>query len=365
MTPGPSRVPQAVLAAGARPMIHHRSREFSAIVTDVLAGVARLFGTGNVVLPVHATGRGAMEATIANLLSPGDELLACCNGKFGELWARLAGTYGLTVHRVATAWDRDADLDELRATLAVHPRVRAVTCVQCDTSTGVHNDVAGIAELASEHGAMSFVDGVSSVGGVPFLADTWGVDVAVTASQKCLMSSAGLSFVSIGERAWRAVERASLPRSYWDFRDARAALARPLPQTFGTAPVHVYMQVRAALELIEREGLDAVFRRHAAMGRRAREGVRSLGLELRCPSLRSQAPIMTAVRTPEGLDPTAIRNALQKHGIAVAVGLGPFESDSFRIGHLGDIRLDNVERTLQTLADVVAHSRRNAWTAST
>jgi len=148
MTPGPTRVPDRVLAAGARPMIHHRTDEFSDEVRTVVTGLGALFGTSQPVLPVHTTGRGGTEAAIANLFSDGDEIVACCNGRFGEMWARIAEAYGIVVHRVATDWLRDVDLDELDAKLSAHPTARAVSCTFTDTSTGVCNDIGAIAAVA-------------------------------------------------------------------------------------------------------------------------------------------------------------------------------------------------------------------------
>src|SRR4051794_39276833 len=152
MTPGPTRVPDRVLRAGARPMLHHRSPEFSVELATVLDLIKPVFGTRGPVLPIHTTGRGATEAAIANLFSPGDEIAVCCNGKFGEQWAGLAATYGLTVHRLATDWTRDVDPDEVDALLHDRPATRAVALAYCDTSTGVANDIAAVARVARARG---------------------------------------------------------------------------------------------------------------------------------------------------------------------------------------------------------------------
>src|SRR3954471_16098196 len=214
MTPGPTRVPERVLAAGARPMIHHRTPEFARELATLLELLAPVFGTATVPLPVHTTGRGALEATICNLFSPGDEIAACCNGKFGEMWAGFAESYGLVVHRIETDWEQSVNPAAVDAFLAEHPRVKAVAMTYADSSTGVANDVAAVARTANARGVLTLVDGVSSIGGMPFELDAWGVDVAVTASQKCLMSSPGLAFVAMSERARLASESARLPRNY-------------------------------------------------------------------------------------------------------------------------------------------------------
>ncbi|HTR76839.1 MAG TPA: aminotransferase class V-fold PLP-dependent enzyme, partial [Gemmatimonadaceae bacterium] len=241
MTPGPTRVPERVLQAGARPMLHHRSPEFSAELATALRHLQPIFGTRNPVLPVHTTGRGALEAAICNLFSPGDEIVACCNGKFGEMWATLAESYGLVVHRVATDWARDVDPAEIDRVLATHRSVRAVTIAYCDTSTGVAADIETVSRIGAAHDVLTLVDGISSIGGMPFAFDAWNVDLAVVASQKCLMSSPGLSFAVLSDRAWRAVSRGRIPRSYWDFTAIRDIVTKERPETPGTAPVHLVL----------------------------------------------------------------------------------------------------------------------------
>ncbi len=205
-----------------------------------------VFGTRGVVLPVHATGRGAMEASICNLFSARDEIAFCCNGRFGEMWARLAESHGVVVHRLFTDWNQDVDPVELAGFLNRHPGIRGVALAYCDTSTGVANDVEAVVRIARAHGALVLVDGVSAIGGMRFAFDDLDVDVAITASQKCLMSSPGLSFVAVSERAWAAQARAGLPHSYWDFAGIRQAVSSERPQTPGTPPVHIVLQVAEA-----------------------------------------------------------------------------------------------------------------------
>ncbi len=353
MTPGPTRVPERVLQAGAQPMIHHRTPEFSEALHAVLAGMRAVFGTSGDVLPIHSTGRGAMEAAICNLFCPGDELLACCNGKFGEMWARFAESYGVVVHRIHEDWAQSADPDLVDASLGRFPNVKAVSITHCDTSTGVLNDVAAVCDVARRHGVLAMVDGISSVGGVPFHFDAWQADVAVTATQKCLMCSPGLSFVALSERAWTSYERATVVRNYWDFGAVRETLDTDMPETPGTAPVHLVLQVRAALDLMLEEGLDNVFARHEAMTRTVRDWAESQGLLFQCSQLREFSPTLTGIATPPGVDPQEIRQKMRDRGILIARGIGPYRDSAVRIGHMGDIRPSDVERTLDALGDVL------------
>jgi aspartate aminotransferase-like enzyme len=357
MTPGPTRVPERVLRAGGRPMLHHRTPEFSRELAAVLELLGPVFGTAGRVLPVHTTGRGAMEATICNLFSPGDEIAVCCNGKFGEMWASFAESYGLVVHRLARSWHEDIDPVELEHAFDEHRRLKALALAFGDTSTGVRNDVEAASRVAHARGVLVLVDGVSSLGGMPFAFDAWDVDVAITASQKCLMSAPGLSFVAVSERGWAAVARSRLPRSYWDFRAIRAEVSKPRPETPGTPPVHIVLQVAEALRMMHEEGLAAVFARHETMGARTREGVAALGLTLQCDTLQRLSPTLTAVALPASITPRALRDAMKERGILTAAGLGPFAATAFRIGHMGDIRLADVERTLEVLAQVLPAAR--------
>ena len=355
MTPGPTRVPAAVLAAGARPMMHHRTLAFSALLAGMLRRSRALFGTDGDVLPVHSTGRGAMVGAIANLFSPGDEIVCCCNGKFGHMWAGFAETYGLIAHRVCTESGSDVDAAKVDAALAACPDARAVTLTHCDTTSGVLNDVEAVAAVARSHAALTLVDGISSIGGTPFELDRWRVDLAITASQKCLMSSPGLALVALNEQAWAATERATLPCSYWHFGEIREFLAKD--GTPGTTPVQSVQQVSEALTLMDREGLDNVYARHASMANRLREGIADLDLELQCPGLAALSPTLTAIAAPEGVDLEAIRAGMRERGILIAAGLLEFRGRGFRIGHMGDIRPDDIERTLGALAEVLAALR--------
>jgi aspartate aminotransferase-like enzyme len=356
MTPGPTRVPERVLRAAGHPMIHHRTPDFSAELKAMIEMLGPVFGTASNVMPVHTTGRGAMEAAVANLFCAGDEVAASCNGEFGEMWATIAETYGLVVHRFATDWMHNADPQDVDALLKAHPAIRAVFVGYGDTSTGVQNDVAAIASIARAHDALTFVDGVSSIGGMPFRFDDWGIDVAVTASQKCLMSGPGLAFVAMSDRAWAAYERATLPRFYWDFDAIRKIIARPKPETPGTTPVQLVLQVTEALRMLHEEGLPNVWARHSAMAQRAREGAEALGFTLSYPKLTCVSTTVTAISAGT-LSPTTLREGVLARGIRIAVGLGPAKETGFRIGHMGDIRVADVDRTIEALGEVVASLR--------
>jgi aspartate aminotransferase-like enzyme len=356
MTPGPTRVPESVLSAGAMPMLHPRSGEFSVVLASVLERLRRLFGAAGTVLPVHSSGRGAMEATIVNLLREGDTIVACCNGRFGEMWAEHAERHGIVVHRVACDWSRDIDLDDVEQALVSHPEAKALTFAHCDTATGVANDAEALCRLAHSRGVLAIVDAISTIGGAEFRFDEWSADVAVTASQACLMSSPGMAFVALSERARRLSAKNGCRVSYWDFTSIERFLGSGAPDTPAATPVHIVCQLDAALRCIESEGLQTVFVRHEVMSAMVRERLPAMGLELAFPLLQELSPTLTAIRCPAGSRSSGILRGLHARGILVAPGVEPHDAEYFRIGHLGDIRSKDVARTLDALEEVLAAS---------
>jgi len=354
MTPGPTRIPTRVLDA-AHWVVHHRTPEFSAALAETLTRLRPYFGAATAdVLPLHATGRAAMEGAITNFFAPGDTVVACCNGKFGEMWAGFAESYGLDVRRVSENWEQSVDPAEVERVLRGPDSVRAVLCCHSDTSTGVLNPIEDIARVARAHDALVLVDGISSVGGVPFRFDDWDLDFAVTSSQKCLMSSPGLSFAVVGERAWSSVERSPFPTHYLSFPAIRKTLAGEHPETPGTTPVSLVCQVLEALRMHAEEGMDAVFARHQAMADRATARADALGLGLQCLWLQQRSPTLTALMLPEGVEPTWLRGKVREAGIQIAGGMGHFAGAGVRIGHMGDIRMADVERTMDAIESALA-----------
>jgi aspartate aminotransferase-like enzyme len=201
------------------------------------------------------------------------------------------------------------------------------------------------------------VDCISALGGIPFSFDEWGADVVVTACQKCLMASPGLAFVAVSERAWNAYATGRLTRNYWDFGAVRKTLSKTPPETPGTAPVHIFLQLAESLSQIHEEGLPSVYARHEAMAATARERGKALGLEPLFPQLDKFSPTLTALRTPADVPPKVLREGLKKRGILVAGGLGPYSGEAIRIGHMGDIRVSDVERTCDALAEAINEAR--------
>jgi len=338
-TPGPVNVPARVLAAGAKPMLHHRTPEFSRILSGLVEKAQSLLGTGQDILPVHTSGRGAMEGTILNLFSSGDAIVSVCNGKFGEMYAEMAEKHGLKVYKVCEDWLCDANIAEIEAVLRSSPDVKAITVCQCETTTATINDIQSIARLAKQYGKLILVDCISSAGCLPLEFDAWQLDVVVTASQKGLMSPAGLSLVVLSEAAWAAVDASKFPKFYIQFRDIQKNMRGKNAETPGSTPVSLVAAVEEALSAIEQEGKENVYARHATVARAIRAGVEAMGLTLFPKEVNRRSPALTAFVVPEGLSSSGIRSALkQNFGIVTAGGLGSAYKDTVvRIGHMGSV----------------------------
>lgn len=357
LIPGPTPLPPEVLDAMHRQMTNHRGPVFGAIMREILDGLREVFRTRHDILTFVASGTGGLEAAAVNLFSPGDRILSVNNGHFCERWAEIAERFGARVDRVTAPWGKPVPAADVAARLRADTGgYRAVLVTQSETSTGVLNDVRAIREAMGDHPALLMVDAISGLGAIPLETDAWGVDVAVAASQKALMSPPGLAFLSVSDRAWAAAERCATPRFYLDFARARAAARLANPSTPFTAAVTVAYAVQAALRLIRREGLDHVFARHRRMARLVRTGVRGMGLQ---PFVDDASAVdtVTTVRMPPGVDGLkVVAHARDRYQVLFGGGIGRLEHDVIRIGHLGYTRpewlLGGLEALGRTLADL-------------
>jgi aspartate aminotransferase-like enzyme len=331
LTPGPTPVPPEVLAAMSQPVVHHRSPDFRPVYERCLARLRDVFRTEQEVLLFGSSGTGAMESAVANLCSRGDRAVVVSAGSFGERWAAIAGAYGLHVERVDYAWGEVPAAEDVSARLRELGGAKAVFITHSETSTGVVCDLPSLAAAANDAGALSVVDAVSSLGAVPIETDAWALDAVVSGSQKALMTPPGLAAVAVSERAWSA--RGDAPRFYFDWertRKAQAALDAPF-----TPPVSLVAGLDVALGLLLDAGLAAAFEKHVRLGRACREGAKAMGLELFSPDDDSSA-VVTAIRTPEGIDATEIvRELRDRFGITIANGQAQLKGKIFRIGHIG------------------------------
>lgn len=331
LAPGPTPVPPEVLLAMAQPVLHHRTPEFEALFAQARRGLQWLFQTRREVLILAASGTGAMEGAVVNACSPGDRVLVIRGGKFGERWAEICQAYGLTVIPVEVPYGKAVDPLDVAAALRKEPGIAAVFATHSETSTGVLHDLEAIAAIVRQTPALLVVDAITSLGVVDLPTDAWGVDVVVAGSQKAMMLPPGLAFACLSDLAWAAAERARLPRYYFNFLVERKIQAKH--QTAWTPAISLIAGLKVALDLLQAEGLPAIFARHERLARATRAAVTALGLEL---FAERPSPAVTAVKVPEGVDGGAIVRVLRDtHGISIAGGQGSMKGKIFRIATLG------------------------------
>ena len=335
MIPGPTPVPETVLKAMGRHPIGHRSGEFQATVHRTTEQLKWLHQTSGDVLVITGSGTAAMEAGIINTLSRGDKVLCGDNGKFGERWVKVARAYGLDVDVIKAEWGQPLDPEAFRAALEADTAkaIRAVILTHSETSTGVINDLETIAGHVKAHGtALTLADCVTSLGATDVPMDAWGLDVVASGSQKGYMLPPGLSFVAMSDRAWTAYERSDLPKFYLDLGPYRKTAAKD-SNPF-TPAVNLYFGLEAALEMMQKEGLEAIFARHARHRDAAQAGMKAIGMPLFAAE-GFGSPAITAV-APEGIDAEQLRKAVkEKFDILLAGGQDHLKGQVFRIGHLG------------------------------
>lgn len=358
LIPGPTPLPPEVLQAMDRQMINHRGPVFGRMIREILDGLKTIFQTKNEIIPLSSSGTGGLEAAVVNFLSPGDRVLSVNNGSFCERWAVIAEQYGVRVDRAEAEWGQPTPLGAIAERLRADTRreYRAVLVTQSETSTGVLNDVRGVREALRDHPALLMVDGVSSIGAVPLDTDGWGVDVAVTGSQKALMSPPGLAFVSVSARAWQAAERSTLPKFYFDLRKARTQIDAASPSTPFTPALSIVFAVHAAVGLILHEGLPQVFERHRRLARTARAGVRGMGLRTLADDAYA-VDTVTPVVMPDGIQGRAVvARARDAYDVVLGAGIGRLDQTTVRIGHLGymlpEWLLTGLEALGRSLGDV-------------
>ena len=360
MTAGPTPIPPQVQAAMAEPVVYHRAPAFDALFKRVVERLPALFGTANPVMLFTASGTGAMESAVANLVAPGQPMLACAAGKFGERWIELGKAYGAELVRYEPGWGARLEAAEVDRLLAADPRVEMVFATQSETSTGVVHDVQALAEAARAHDALLVVDAISGLGAAELRQDEWGIDVVVGGSQKALMSPPGLAMVSASERARERAASGGGGRYYFDWARQLAEQLKPAPATPFTPAVSLVRALDVALDLLEQEGLEEALGRHELLARAARAGVRGMGLELfGDPDERST--VVTAAELPPGIEGDRVPKLLRDRcGITANGGQGRLKGRIIRIAHCGYfggfdilIALSGLEMVLRELgADV-------------
>lgn len=361
--PGPTPVPDLVLAEMARSPLHHRTKEFVEILTRVKSGLQFLFQTEQPTYVLSSSGTGAMETIIVNLFATGDEVIVVDGGKFGERWGKLAAKFGLTVHTLKVDWGHAVNPEEIVKQLQDHPKTRAVLFQASETSTGVYHPVKEIAQAIHKHSdALVIVDAITALGVVDLPMDAWGLDAIVSGSQKALMLPPGLAFLALSKRAHEQRQRSNIPNFYFNLNaEDKAALGG---ETAWTPAVSLICGLDVVLTQLRKTGLEPVFKHHARLAEATRRGIKGLGLELFAQTSPSNST--TAVHVPKEIPEgkKVVSYLRDQFAVTIAGGQDAWKGKIFRIAHLGfydelDMLtiLSAIENTLKALGGNVELGR--------
>jgi aspartate aminotransferase-like enzyme len=333
-------------------MVGHRTEEFLELVGRCSKGMQPYFQTTNDVMILTSSGSGGLEAAVVSFLSPGDPVLTVAIGNFGERFGKIAKAYGADVTMLDFEWGQAADRatvqGAIREMVAAGRSPKAVQVTYNETSTGVMNPLPELAETirAEAPDTLILVDAVSALGAVPMEMDGWDLDVVVTGSQKAWMIPPGLAMVAASDRAWAAAESATMPRFYFDLAKHREGI--PKGQTPWTPAVGIFFQLAVALDLMEAEGREQVFARHAAAAAAARAGLAAMGFELFADQAHASHTVTSAL-VPEGVEWSALNQQFRSNGLQLAGGQGKMKGKLFRIGHLGDVTVDDIVTAIEII----------------
>ncbi len=336
MIPGPTPVPESVLLDMAKHPVGHRSTEFSAILKEVYSDLKEVFQTQNDVFVLTASGTGAMDAALSNLINEGDKVLSLVIGNFGERWAKIAQGLGAQVDKITVDYGCAINPADLKAKLDadVNKEIKLVTLTHNETATGVTNDVKTLVAMIKEHGALSVVDGVTSIAALPCPMDEWGIDVLVSGSQKGFMIPPGLSFIAVSDKAFGVYEQCKHPSFYFNWGAYRKSVREA--STPYTPAVNLFVALNTALKIMKAEGLENIQARHKKLATALRAAIKAMGLELFVKDEAVASNAITAILPPEGVSVPDIRSTMKKdYDIVVANGQNTLKDKIFRMGTLG------------------------------
>jgi len=356
LTPGPTPLPPEVLKCLSEPIAYHRTPQARKIIGEATAMLKEVFQTAADIFTITSSGTGAMEASMVNFLSPGDKIIAAHAGKFGERWAKMASHYGFQTVEVTSPYGFAIKPDAIEKALKENPDVKAVYVTLCETSTGVNHDIQAIGKIVSKTKAILVVDAVSGLLADVFEQDAWGVDVAVTGSQKGLMVPPGLSFFSVSKKAWALYEASKTKKFYLDLKLYQKAMADS--DTPFTPAITLIIALHKALEMIKKKGLKKHLEETAQLACATRAAMTALGLQLFARERVSN--VTTAVVVPDGIDGGKLVKIMRdEHGVTIAGGQGEMKGKIFRIAHLGHITENDLTVGIEVLCEVLNQLKFN------
>jgi len=350
MTPGPTPVPEDIRLEMAKPIIHHRTKEYQAIFKEVTEGLRKIFKTSNDVYTFTSSGTGAMEASIVNVLSPGDRIIVVRAGKFGERFGDIAKAYGVEVIPVDVEWGSAPKPEVIKELLKKNLGVKGVYTTLCETSTATVFDIKAIGQIVKATDALFVVDTISGLGADDFENDAWGVDIGVCGSQKGLMIPPGLAFCSVSEKAFKAAENSKLPKFYFNFKKYKKAWADT--DTPFTSAITLVIGLKKALEKINGQGIDNVIAEHKAQARAFRDACLAMGLQI---FSKSPSSAVSGICTPAGMDADNLIKLLKTdYGVTFAGGQEQLKGKIFRCAHMGGIDKEHTVEAIKALEQALA-----------
>ena len=345
MTPGPTPVPEDIRNEMAKPIIHHRTKEYQAIFKDVTEGLKKIFKTAGDAFTFTSSGTGAMEASIVNVLSPGDKIVVVRGGKFGERFGEIAKAYGVETIPIDIEWGTAPKPEAIKDAIKKNPGVKAVYATLCETSTATVYDIKAIGEIVKDTDILYIVDVISGLGADDFENDAWGVDIAVCGSQKGLMIPPGLAFCSVSQKAWKAVETSKLPKFYFSFKKYKKAYLDT--DTPFTSAITLVIGLKKAVEEINERGIDKGIAEHQKLARATREAAKAMGLEI---FSKSPSSAVTGICAPAGINADDIIKLLKtEFGVTFAGGQEHLKGKIFRLAHMGGIDEEHTVESIKAL----------------
>lgn len=333
LTPGPTPIPENVISVFARPIVHHRTKQFEAIFDDVKQSLKYVFQTKQDVLVLNGTGTAAMDAAVSNIFKKGEKVITVNGGKFGDRWTKISKAYGLQPIELKVPAGEAVAIAEVESAVRQNPDAQGILWQASETSTGVCHPTRELSQIAKSAGMLSIVDGVTGVGVFDLPMDAWGIDIMLAGSQKAFMIPPGLSFIALSDKAWAKSESCDLPHFYLNLAKERKALADN--QSAWTPAISLILGLQETLKMMREETLLNIFKRHDMLARATRAAVEALGLEPLCK--KSPSPAVTAVKTPVGIEsgekiPKLMKD---KYGVTITGGQDDLKGKIFRLSHFG------------------------------
>jgi len=336
MTPGPTPISEEVLMEHAKPLMHHRSPEFSKVFMEVTEKLKKLFKTKNDIFILTSSGTGAMEAGVTNFFSRGDKVLVASIGNFGERFKKISSMFGLEVISLDYEWGDAANPEDIKKALDDEPDIKGVMVQFSETSTGAINDIKAIGNIVKSYPAIFIVDAISGLVASDLRTDEWGLDIVIGGSQKGLSAPTGVAFISVSEKAWKFNEKSDIPCFYFDLAAAKDYSQKTPPQTPWTPGISIVVALNKALDMLFEESLEKVFGRHRVLALATQKAVEKLGLKLFVKDENKRGFSVTSVMIPDGVNAKELTRIMRvKYGVTIAGGQGKVAGKIIRIGNLG------------------------------